>query len=303
MEKEIKFKIAKSFTGKFLKILKNEDELKQKIVDMFGFKLSELKELKNENIIDTYFDTSMFDLKKEKSLLRIREVNKKYILTVKFNSQSNNGVMQREEKNFSIKKREINDLIQTEFDEVITSFFPDLNNSYILEVFMINNKRKTMDIITEDGAKFEIAFDNFSYDCNQTSFSKEKFLGIEVEAKNEQAEQQLELLSQKIASYSTIFHPDTKSKYEKGFDILNVIQQKKYLVCALGEGFVLNLKKVTIIEARNYDEASVLFTEKKGIPGFCVGEIVNGKTIFFFNKIKKAEEICKKISNAITKGY
>lgn len=297
MEKELKLKIANEFRSSYEKMLKNEKFLIEKIKSFFGFEENEMT-FEKKNLIDVYYDTNKFDLKNQKSLMRIRKDSKSFIFTIKYNQTEKNGIFKRSEKEFSLNKQDVVTLQQSNFQSAVSLFFPKLSGASISEAFTINNKRKIINIEKASGEIYEIALDDFDYLSGLTKLNDRKNYSIEVEAKNDLAEENIEQVKNRIENLKDVFEFETKSKYENGFEYLSKLPLKKIIICTFKD-FELNLKRIKIVEARNLDDASTKFQEKYKTQGIVIGEIVNGQTIISLNKINKTEEICKSLRRIV----
>jgi len=138
--------------------------------------------------IDTYYDTLAHEFYSSGETLRIRELNSKYIFTIKTPvSDSGNILLGNENERFEYEQEIVDnniekckDLIQEKSSTKI-----DINTQFIIPLIVIkNNRRKS--ILKYLGAIFEISYDDFIYydSKNNVLFEVGKERQIEIELKS-----------------------------------------------------------------------------------------------------------------------
>lgn len=186
--------------------------------------------IEKKEIVDVYYDTRDYKISKAKSVFRVRVVNyHDFYITIKTSLSVKDGIFEREE---------IEDELSDEFIGVVynklKSFGLDLKEfnmmdyySYgiwgmfkmweLKEIFVCENTRNIRNLYEDQNLIAELSVDNVLI---STFGKKEKFVELEVEARNNNSEKVKQLTEFLDKTYGDVLQKGLQSKYETGIRLL-----------------------------------------------------------------------------------
>lgn len=196
-----------------LKYIVSEDFSIIRILELLtknGYWVMDYENVRNE---DTYYDSRTKKLLRNKSSLRIRTSNEKYVVTLKIGSSINNGLLDRSEMEFSIKdtsfKSIVDALKDVDFDLREICPFPSLS--------LINDRYKVL--LRKNDAFVEVSLDKVRYH-NLLNGCEEFDYMVEIEAKDNTRSEELRDID-KIIKKNIGLVLNMQSKYERGVVLTN----------------------------------------------------------------------------------
>jgi len=175
-------------------------------------------ELLTQQLVSTYFDTPDLYLIKHGVGLRLRQVGKQWLQTVKCTGQVKDGLHQREEWEHELDsdKFDLTQLKQTPLAEMIedVEIWPKLQ-----PVFTTDFERQTIQLELADKTQIELAYDRGEV---HTDTAAEPIHEIELELKTGSIESLKQLAEELVKLLPVQYHDESKA--HRGYRLVQKLQ-------------------------------------------------------------------------------
>lgn len=175
-------------------------------------------EIKNQHLLNTYFDTPELHLIHQGVGLRLRNENGRWLQTVKCTGQVKNGLHQREEWEHALTSKQF-DLIQLKQTPLVDMIDDPTIWPRLKPVFTTDFERQILQLTLADNTEVELAYDRG--EVHTETFAK-PIHEIELELKKGSVESLKRLAEQCVKQLSVEYHDESKA--HRGYRLVQQAQ-------------------------------------------------------------------------------